>query len=301
MTLDWLPNQLNLNSLSKLLTVTFLFLSVQFASLSARGSSALCQEVFEQADVHELRLAVINEKHQALARNIEIQMAKDSVMVDGLHAAKLENNSGINNKAVFFFERDGSKRALKLFRQSLSEFNFQSILKKVALAGRFHGAKLYSFGRAKDENGKSYYFIEMDQVLSDQTTAQLKDLIEGKEQNLETQSYFRNPKFVRSFARVAIELAENKFSPNDLDLIIANNGEFRFIDADYWHLITDSGSFRANYLLLDLLIIDEVAGEAFRKEFSNLIDESQVLTQEQKQKLKTRVTGSKVKLFQMDL
>lgn len=263
--------------LSKLMTTVALFLSTAISSSIARAGFE-CRNIFDDPKAHELSQKIIANEHHALGHEIQIFDLPTVSIVDGFKAKKLINNPGYINDGIFFFNRDRAKRVLKLYELTspMAFAKFSKFLSGVAYGTETAGPKLYSFGTAKTQDGTLYLYMELEEVFAGEKKLIAKDWIDNPHITKREISYFRNPEFIKNFARSIVALAEAKIFPHDPDFMVSLEGEMRWFDSDYWQPVENLNEFRIEELVKDLQSIDLIASKFIRIELEKQIRDSKL-------------------------
>jgi len=171
-------------------------------------------------------------------------------------------NVGKNNTGIFYFQRDGHPRVLKVLGQVPDPIRLAG-LRKGALKmeigdpdrlslmrtarelqgsalGEGEGAPVIQRFGTFDYKGKTYYAVEMDELFPGQRRVSLKEAIRGDDVPFDPLTK-KHPTTGEPVPQQMADqflkaLLKNK-NPNDADFMVSETGEVRWIDTAAWNQI----------------------------------------------------------------
>ncbi len=163
-------------------------------------------------------------------------------LVNGLPAKVVDTTtnpqmSGQHNEGLYFFERNGFPRVVKLLpkstNQRLEAMEFVRALEGAALGEKFGAPRVYQFG--KTNNGRNY--LEMEQLFPGQPAGTFKDWMKEKGDGglyLISKDRELKGRVIKSMAEKLVSVYAHSVLPSDLDFLLSSNGEVKWIDTHHW-------------------------------------------------------------------
>ncbi len=163
--------------------------------------------------------------------------------IDSIPATRIYD--GESNQGIFFFEKDGQARTLKLFdignsKERLAE-SFHE-LRNGLLAESLNGPTIGSFG-ITEFNTDFYFFIEMERIFPHESAINSKSLLSVKSLS-DPHHDFATAAKIQKISKIAIKLFLESFSegilPRDPQFLISTSGDMRWIDSGQWQLFSEA-------------------------------------------------------------
>jgi hypothetical protein len=220
---------------------------------------------------------------------VNLVLAGKEIIFDGVvgkaYVVPSVEKKPVGNAGLYLIHRDGKPHFIKIFPSATKEVE-KNDARGVLLGQELGGPAVYRMGRVKMPDGRVRRYVEMEQIFPDQEGMTWKGGLQ-KEKGFPT-FFGGNPPLYRQLVAILVRGLEHRVAPTtDLDFMVSG-GRVRIFDTAEWRQYPPEDrkvSDGINFFIYKLDTPSAPHPNPFVKELKDGIEQSPVLTSEEKKRL----------------